>query len=441
MTVKTFRFAWVLLACGILGGGLLAQQGTPPAAKSGDGKQMYEDIEVMRRILVQKLDITGPHSGRGTSSSAHTGLFAPTGSTSTLGSSSSGSSLGTSQFQGLNSAGIYSQAVLSPYTNPLSVSANYAPYVGSVPADIEGTYLKGYGVVFTVTAPAGEKVYVDPAKRSVGLASSCVKCHEAKDVKVPDPAPAPKPTNLWDKTREEVRGTTSASKPPTPAAVKWPVCQPGDLTDKILHMMAEYGHHFTELGDGEKLTVVVTFPPARPASHTARINDGAARVEAAKALGLVVDPVARDSELLGDLHVKQGKYKEAIEAYEKALKVAGEKATVQASPDTPYDDVVRQLEQARDANRKLRTKLAQAYLTTGDVDNARKVLEAANASLKVAPPKASAAAASEPAVVIPGKLIVTMPNRSSPVRIPEEGFAAWANMAKVETVGLTPPKK
>jgi tetratricopeptide (TPR) repeat protein len=191
--------------------------------------------------------------------------------------------------------------------------------------DAEGVYLKGQGVVYTITL-------LPPSH---------------------DPRPTaekatPKAASDWDRTRSQVRG----EKVP---AQKVTETKNASTADTILKLLADNGRHFNQLPENENLTVVVTFrldnnctrchaASKAPADKTELIRrtyldltGTAPTPEEVKAFlqddredayQRLVDRLAAkppapvpvtDHEVLGDLHMKQGKAKEAIEAYQKAL--------------------------------------------------------------------------------------------------------------------------
>ena len=89
-----------------------------------------------------------------------------------------------------------------------------------------------------------------------------------------------------------------------------------------------------------------------------------------------MDPVAnagRDYELLGDLHTRQGKTAEAVDAYSKAVQAA-KTMTITILPGGT-DDGKAMVERAKQRIKDLSTKLARTLLDAGRVDEARKALE------------------------------------------------------------------
>ncbi|HLW67492.1 MAG TPA: tetratricopeptide repeat protein, partial [Gemmataceae bacterium] len=117
--------------------------------------------------------------------------------------------------------------------------------------------------------------------------------------------------------------------------------------------------------------------------------------------GSVADSIAaigRDYELLGDLHQKQGKMNEAIDAYSKAVQAA--KTATIAQP--AGEDAKANVEKVKQRVRDLSTKLARVLLDAGRVDEARKALEM-DTQIKVLPPAASGQAL----ISLPAKLTIS----------------------------------
>jgi tetratricopeptide (TPR) repeat protein len=242
--------------------------------------------------------------------------------------------------------------------------------------DTEGTYLKGQGVIYTLTLPRPQH---DP-RAGAGK-------------------PAAKPISDWDRIRSELR-----NEKPKPEEKEQPQKEPS-LVDIILKVLAENGRHFAQLGDDESITVIVTLRsddpvPARSAEAdkedaAALLAEGAQAVKegekTAREAGASSPTSAHDYELLGDLQLKQGKYDEAAKAYQQALEL--KPASKQAAA--------------------LYRKLAQAYLGLGKDGDARqtidKALEAAKAGqAEGTKPQQHGEAAGSP---LPSKLIISVPRK------------------------------
>jgi hypothetical protein len=254
----------------------------------------------------------------------------------------------------------------------------------------EGVYLKGYGVVYTVTLPPPP--------------------HAAK----PQPAKAAvKPLSDWERVRKEVRGDKADAPAPAPAA-------PPSLTDLILQILARNGKHFGQLGAKERITVVVTFrEPNAGVEQTSLTKAGLLALQVAGMPpmargGAPMDPMgggpmnplgqfgkkqppasARDYELAGDLHLKQGSAGEAVNAYTSALEALMD----ERGP-------------ASDAHRRtLYRKLAQGYLGLADRANpARRRDELIARAIKWLHQATEKAKADDPPAAsarLPAKLIIS----------------------------------
>jgi tetratricopeptide (TPR) repeat protein len=370
-----------LFALGLLAPALALAQ-APPAetAKAGKRPQMYEDIEIMRQLLNQKLYKAAPATPLGNFNNNfymtqpnQFGTYSGGGLTPPVG--------------GLNAAPQPAfRMAAGPYSN-FGLATSAAP-----PSEAEGVYLKGQGVVFTIT-----------------LAPS-----------VHDPRPAPekpaaKAASDWDRTRSEIRG----EKVPPPKTTE---TKSASVTDTILKLLADNGHHFSQLGAEESLIVVVTF---RGGVATGQAKTGKEEMirrayldltgtlptpEAVRGFlqddredayqklieGLLSEtqprttaPATNDHEVLGDLHLKQGKAKEAIEAYQKALE------------KEPKREVIL-------------NKLIQANVAANNYTKAQELLKNAK-DLAKQPPVATAESAKPPtpatAPALPAKLLISAPKK------------------------------
>lgn len=281
--------------------------------------------------------------------------------------------------------------------HPMALDLGF-PIAAAGHLDTEGVYLKGQGVVYTLTLPPPPK---------------------AK----PEAAPAP-PNRVsdWDRVRREMH-----NEKPEPAKKEPPPREP-TLAEIILGVLAENGRHFTQLGDNESLTVVVTFrggdPPSAPAAgatgkEAANPKSAAATLTQELGAALTREAAGQDYELLGDLHQKQGKTAEAIQAFRQALG------------------------QRPDPNRlpTLYRKLAQALLSEGKDDEARQVLEKMLAERKKeqAAPAHPAAPAAAKRTPLPAKLIITAPKKLlDAVAAGKMSLEDFQKAAGVEYVNLTP---
>jgi tetratricopeptide (TPR) repeat protein len=397
---------------------------------------MYEDVEIMRRILNRKLSdayggapnygifrrsVLMPQNANVTGDQAMAYFLGGTLSNPTVSSTEYNKYLWSQLLQpDLNKA--YLDTVNQPANALSNLStnnfANWAEFVyfnGSqqrLPLTTEGAYLKGHGVVFTMTLPLHDKREQEATALQKLAAAYCAKCHEQTAAKGYEEAfrtfqqsadkaakPEPHAPDAWEQTRREVRGVKEEPKkdPPPPPAKKLTVCGPSTVAEMVLRTLAENGKHFERLAPDESLTVIITFRPWNgpgvasndnfwldlgfPASAAANKagsgvtmvdidNDGRADLwvsntatgvaglflnngdgtftneplksaagsnsapapakndqeEVKKAVDKAIEYLKRnqsagprDYELLGDLHMKQGRFEEAIRAYEKAV--------------------------------------------------------------------------------------------------------------------------
>jgi hypothetical protein len=382
------RCRWLSVCVCLLAPGLALAQ--PGPARAPDARQMYEDVEIMRRLLVRKLDAVAPLPAV---PQEQWGQLRNFGSQFVpyLGPSSAPYQLPNPSIYSPQAAG--QQTPLGTWGNGLGPYSGYIPWNEANynviylqrPHDVEGVYVKGQGVVFTVTLP--------PPQHSP----------------LPEPVKAePKPPSDWDLARQQLHG----AKPP--AADKKRQRKEPTTADAILKVLADNGHHFGQLDAKESLTVVVTFRKGGDQPEQAAAGDPNAQKVTAQpqttgpaktgtgttsdqgVTGSVVkgqDSSARDHELLGDLHLKQGKALDAVESYDKALKLLKEQ--VKSEPGAPG---------LAASLRALRIKLAQAQLTAGNVEAARKTLD-----LQIEGPGDRPQVTDKKPAALPAKLIIAAP--------------------------------
>jgi hypothetical protein len=319
--------------------------------------QMYEDIEIMRQLMSQAIhDRWGSLYPQGSGASLYApgdmypnlnvGGFGLVGGSGMLGGGS-----------GILGGGIANSNIIGMGMNtlhPYGTIFRPAPSEASTRLAIEGMHLKGRGAVFSVILP--------PPSRSP----------RPGDVK-----PAPKPPDQWDRVRKQLRGE-QAKAAPTAAAGQNPT-----VGDVLLKVLADNGHHFSQLAEGESLTLVVTFrsneaPSSRRPAKAGHKKKGAAADPNSS-------PARNDDLLLGDLHLKQGKAKEALKIY---------LAVVKNHPDILGPDLMR--------------KLAQAHLAAGDLKEARKWLDRALEKSATPDTPREQAQTAEP---LPSRLLITASKR------------------------------
>lgn len=260
------------------------------------------------------------------------------------------------------------------------------------PLDVEGSYLQGYGIVYTVTLPPPQP---KPKTEST--------------------KPQPKPLSDWERIRKQLHGEEQPDQGQQISA------QPKEpsLTDVILQTLFDNGHHLSRLNANEKLTVAITFRPVEPqggqvtaansngkplASGTQSLTgEGAAGIISSSGSTAVGDPgtgtvtkafsSTRDYLLLGDLHMRRGEANEALNAYRSALN--------QLSPMADDNDALSQL-------LELHRKLGQAYLSLTDLRNVRKEIDWLEKHEKRQAPKRDNSG--KPAETrLPSKLLISAP--------------------------------
>jgi hypothetical protein len=282
-------------------------------------KQMYEDIEILRRLLNR--DLLSHRLGQMNQCvKCHARPF----NTWSLAFSPDGKMLA-GQADGV--------VRLWDATTGKQVSAPHQeahPFTGA-----EGAYLKGVGVIYTITLPPlPENPHAPPAKSTA------------------------KPLSDWERVRKQLQGEKVE-------AAMVPEQNEPSLSEVILKTLADNGRYFRHLGTTESLTVVVTFrgnEPA-PAKTTGRNQTGTGtgpiggqnpyyapagpnwyneptdklttgypkppRQSIYAQPGTTTTPPdnpssARDYELLADLQLKQGRLDEAIAAYRRAVELTAD---------------------------------------------------------------------------------------------------------------------
>jgi hypothetical protein len=297
------KITGLLLSAWLLAAGAAAGQGDAVQAKKpAQSTEMYEDIEIFRRLLAAKLQgqyvnlsssFLQPWGGYGAAGSNYdwNGLQGFSG-----GSGNQGSGFGGTGLQGSGLSGTTFQGSgLAGMSGRTNLYGGFNGYVVRRSFDLEGVYLKGQGVVFTATLPPPDR---DP------LGSS-------SKVSV-------KPLSDWDRARMEIRGEKPAqARPPAPKS-------PG-LAELVLKTMADNGHRFRQLAENENLTVVITFRSLASSGAPLAIyyltGQGSGGTSAYTVDRKGTPSSARDYELLGDLHMRQGKKQDAVKAYLDAFKL------------------------------------------------------------------------------------------------------------------------
>jgi hypothetical protein len=404
----------LLLCFGLL---LVARAAEPAAAQTAADKgQMYEDIEIMGRILDRALHLPRrstrmvPVNYLGNSGGFNGGLGGLSGGIGGFqGGNGFGGGLGGSA---INLGALGGQGMpVDPSGGGLGLGGLGGGLGGfqggqlvpvSFPAfpKSQGTYVKDHGVVFTIVLPPPE--------------------HDPKPTSVPSLA---KPPTEWERVRQQLRGEKADASAPKPKAK-----QPS-VADLVLEALAKNGHHLS-LGDKESLTVSIVFRPEEEVNPPeAAAGQGVGMNYVKRVLGLTesdsgstvttmtdqpastpdkqpspddkkpapgstpTDPSTdkgsspRDYELLGDLHLKQGQGNDALKAYYKALKNNADAQHAAA----------------------MYLKIAQLYLSSENeaearkaMDHARELLAKAGADKKQTPKPKKAESP------LPSRLIITV---------------------------------
>lgn len=291
----------------------------------------------------------------------------------------------------------------------------------------DGVYLKGAGVVYTLRVPAGADLTFDPHTRKLGANATCGRCHQPVSFTgafdnperfahagpfshatsaasnctnchtVAVPSPENKPLSEWEQTRLAVRGEKpKEAGPQKQDKPRRPLCDPGDLTEQLIGQLQAHARNVRHLGEKEAITLVVTF-------------DSLPGAKAEVASGPVGKPGFTPDELqklaLGDLHAKQGKHTEAVEAYLMGLVRFRESVTLSFPPSVSHKDATAAIQDMTTSVRTIYKALAASYLQLGHVDDAKAALEKATSlTVKVSEAKA----ADTPKAVGPAKLILSV---------------------------------
>ena len=429
--------------------------------KLEDKRRLYEDIEIMRRLLNRAVP-----EAYGLAAEPAQGAFGFDVSRSTDPSTPGGMTYHHRKYADVHAfwLGFYGAG------DTTGGPGHFHPHA----FEAEGNYLKGHGVVFTMTLPTPP--------------------HDPR----PEPTRAGGPTlSEWERLRRELRGERVEAAGGGPTRPRRPIA------DVVLKVLADNGHHFAPLGEGERLTVAITFRgqdclachrqvgagggapgglgPAGPgelgvgggspdrgaaggapglpggggvafgqpggtAPAGGGTPDGAGGPPGTGGRRAASNPYVQklmdeinNHVLLGDLHTKQRRHKEAVKVYEEAAKRYGE---VEQSLALFRDTTRRDRLQTSLAESELHGKLAQAYLALGEEQKAlqatQRFVEAARQAEQMAQPGPAAAPKRPAAGSMPLAAKLTI---SAPKALLEQagtGKLPFADFKKAATVEYLP---
>ncbi len=391
-----------------------------PAAPSSDKRAMYEDIEIMRQLMIHRLinsrvvaaQCTQCH-GASVRSYGQAAFWDADGNTN-------------KKPHWAKDDGTLLDFDRDGFVD-LFIAQGANPH-GAIPISIEGSYIRGQGIVFSVSLPPVPRNELDATTQ----------------------APPEKAKSEWERTRNRLRGQNAE-----PSAQ----ARNDSLTDSLMRLLAENGKNFSQLPGTEGVTILVTFRPHGPAllfgrtesqggvgsdimgGSSAATGSGmpAARMSGPGVPGMGggtgapgggtgigsggsgmmggpgmgtggevqrPEPLTEDRELelLADLHLKRNNLTEAAAALERAVTKA---RSITLDQNLPYDQAKARMEQRLARVRELIRKLAEVYLKQGNLEAAKNALAAVQASLQVE--KTSAAPKSTPTIRLPNKLIISAP--------------------------------
>jgi hypothetical protein len=381
-------------------------------------REQYEEIEILARLL-----------DRGLIRDAHAGPL--------------GDSMGSVAFSPdgklVASEGPGGSVRLWDAATGKQIAAHAAHFSGT-----EGVYLKGQGVVYSLTLPLHfQKAVADPDK------------------------PAPKELTDWERVRRELRGEkVEAAKPRAPGGTS--------IADAVLKVLADNGKNLTRLPEGEGVTVAITLrapqacvnchsgpgggmmrgggmpgmasggmgmsppgggmPPGGPARVSHEPPQGGGPGAAGSGIGGGgAEPGVDTSRaefrkyvLLGDLAMKQHDYTQAVQAYAKA-------SAVYKEPPTESDALLEMIEMG--------TKMARTLTALGKRAEADQVVKSiAKLTDRLASAAPAKAPDGKPQVPLPAKLIIKVSKKD--LDLTGSGridFAAFRKGASVEHLTFDKP--
>jgi tetratricopeptide (TPR) repeat protein len=366
-------------------------------------RQPYEDIEIYRRLLLKTLQ---PYVSEAIN------FKTPSGKKS----ESMSNTPATAYFSGLYDAtsANYHQGVTNPYQAGANAHASYG--IGHL--NIEGVFLPSSGIVISATLP----IFYAPQEKKTQA--------------------EPKTLTEWERARRELRGEKIDKSEEKQAK------SPPYILEAVLHSLAINGHHLSGLLPNEKVSIVLTFrglgaqqctvchsarnfsywstqsgqnselaavwagmqstnvpqttpwlpqnnlsPPAYE-SLNPQTSTGGQQGESAATNQTKLQPreASNNRMLLGDLHLKQGRYEEALAAYSRASEEC--QSSIRSLTTTPKWYLEPQGREALMALLELQNKIIQCHMAMkqeGQVQEGLKTLKRFMSMLEHADVKPSTA--------------------------------------------------
>lgn len=428
--------------------GIVAAQADPPVPKAANkpipvpreelearartqDAERTEDVEILRRILNHSLGLP-----------IHAATSAPAFPMNGMGGGVPNSFVPLNNWN--NGGGWSGPSLPQPnLNNQFWYSAAQATPVGP----FDGVSLPGYGVVYTLRIPDKISLALDPPAKSVGLAETCRKCHGTEPVSRDALEPAGDKANTpteWDRTRQELRGAkqTASHRPAAARLTRQQICQPGNMTDRVVEKLWQNMPHVRHLAPTDRVTVAITFDGLTGSSKDRQTlnppSDWQNRFAPTEKKGipdrLGFYPEESKQLTLGDLHLKQGKPKEAIAAYERAL------ARFRHGPEGRFAapsglTAAQSTEMAAELQKGVRSAyrhLAQAWLAAGDVEKGQAALNMAQKYTV----RLAGASDQGKRVPVPAKLLISVTRADADKA--GNNLLDFRKAVKVETVGLPP---
>jgi tetratricopeptide (TPR) repeat protein len=387
---KLLSFAWLLLmSLSAIGQEPLKP---PKTASQQAATELTEDIEVLRRLLNQSLN------------------------------------LGSAKAQILLSPNVDSGQRWGNRVDDLRQLASLS---------FDGVYLSGHGIVYTLNVPQGALKNWAQIERSTGLSVTCLQCHTSIDEKWLSESVLPRSKTEWEATRDALRGVNEPA--PTPEA-RLKVCEPGNLSARVVGVLFDNLKNIRHLPANQHVSIVVTYEgysgraedrvifkdPVNP-----KVTEKPAP-QLSTNFGFTAEEVNQLN--LGDLHLRQNNHTKAIEAYEQALRRFSEGTVNVTWPQgVSAEKVQESTKQLETSIREVYAKLAQAQLAAKQVENATKSLELAkgftvkNKSLNLK---------SDQALPVPAKLIIRVTKQDFDKN--SANFSEFRKVVSLETIGLPP---